>query len=65
MRQIYRKNATARFGEAFFSRENNYGAPLPVSRDRGWRTLALPTFWEFARFLIDRMILPQKKKGRK
>ncbi len=30
----YRKDATAKFGQEFFSKENNYGSPLPV---RGFR----------------------------
>ena len=47
----YRVAAVRRFGKEFFSRRNNFGAPLPLSKGR--RTEELPTFWEFVQFVKD------------
>jgi len=52
----YRQDAVRRFGEAFFSAENNFGAPLPV---QGHRQARQPSFWEFVQYVkrspINRM----------
>ncbi len=44
----YRANAIAHLGRDFFSKENNYGAPVKVN---GNRTAALPSFWEFVQYV--------------
>lgn len=44
----YRSQAIEKFGEAFFSAENNYGAPIKAN---GVRCLGHPTFWEFVQYL--------------
>jgi len=46
----YRKRAINKFGKSFFSKENNYGAPLPVKRT--WRNEKLPSWWEFVQYII-------------
>ena len=48
----FRAAAVRRFGREFFSRRNNFGAPLPL-RKKGRRTGELPTFWEFVQFVKD------------
>ena len=48
----YRAAALERFSREFFSRSNNFGAPLPV-RKKGRRTEELPTFWEFIQYVKD------------
>ena len=45
----YRKAAINKFGKNFFSKENNFGAPIP----RHKRTGELPTFWEFVRYVLE------------
>ena len=45
----HRKAALERFGESFFSRDNNFGTP--VMPESGKRTPEMPTFWEFVQFL--------------
>ncbi len=45
----YRGEARRRFGKDFFSKANNYGAPVAVTR--GKRTAELPIFWEFVQFV--------------
>ncbi len=44
----YRKDSIHRFGKDFFSKDNNFGAPYEV---QGFRTEAMPTFWEFVQFV--------------
>ncbi len=51
----YREAATKHLGEDFFSPSNNYGAPLPVTKERGFRNSKLPVFWEFVQFLLDKV----------
>ena len=44
----YRPAATKRFGAAYFSADNGYGAPAEV---HGQRSERLPIFWEFVQFV--------------
>ncbi len=44
----YRADAIAHLGRDFFSKENNYGTPVKVN---GYRTAALPSFWEFVQYV--------------
>ncbi len=55
----YRRDAVKRFGKTFFAEINNYGTPLPVPKERGKRNSKMPTFWEFAQFVIDSKRCPQ------
>ncbi len=52
---LYRRRALERFGEGFFSEENNFGTPFaPVGTGEGgdhWRTEAHPCFWEFVQLI--------------
>jgi len=48
----YRPAARSRFREEFFSAENNFGSPLPVS-GHSWRSDDLPSWWEFVQYVID------------
>ena len=50
--QKYRAGALRVFGEDFFSKENNYGALLPVV-GKLKRVPELPTFWEFVQDVLD------------
>ena len=50
--QKYRPAALKKFGDEFFSQENNYGAPLPVAEGRR-PTADLPIFWEFVQYVIE------------
>lgn len=45
----YRDLAKARFGPDAFSRENNFGAPVPYE---GERVPELPIFWEFVQWIL-------------
>jgi len=47
----YRKQARAKFGEQFFEKKNNYGAPFPVNRS--WRDEHYPSWWEFIQYLLN------------
>lgn len=47
----YRQLAIQRFGPDFFSAENNFGSPFPISS--GWRTNQLPSWWEFVQYLLS------------
>ena len=46
-----RKEAKKRFGQAFFSKTNNYGTPIKKRVDR---TEEQPTFWEFVQHVKQR-----------
>ena len=45
----YRREARRRFGEDFFSADNNFGSP--VKNSRGKRVEGLPVFWEFVQYV--------------
>ena len=45
----FRERGVVRFGKAFYGRANNYGSPMASSKRSGRE----PTFWEFARAIID------------
>ena len=45
----FRSQALARFGQEFFSKENNYGALYKVKTHRVYE---LPIFWEFVQWII-------------
>jgi len=47
----YRKGAVIKFGDDFFSSQNNYGAPFPVLRT--WRSEKMPSWWEFVQSLLS------------
>jgi len=47
----YRSEALRKFGSGFFSKENNFGAPLPVARS--WRSADMPSWWEFVQYLLN------------
>ena len=49
--QLFRAKAKKALGDDFLSKENNYGAPLPVI-PKSRRKDYLPTFWEFVQFLL-------------
>ena len=44
----HREAAIRRFGQEFFSKENNFGAPFPVEK----RTKDLPSWWEFVQWIL-------------
>jgi hypothetical protein len=48
----HRSKAIQRFGREFFSAQNNFGTPLPVSGGKS-RTAELPIFWEFVQFVKE------------
>ena len=48
----YRKRAKEVQGRDWFSSENNFGTPLPVTAP-GKRPDGLASFWEFVQFVID------------
>ena len=45
----FRERGVERFGKGFYGRANNYGSPMASSKRSGRE----PTFWEFARAIID------------
>jgi len=46
----YRNGAIQRFGPEYFSEDNNFGSPLPISS--GWRSSSLPSWWEFVQYIL-------------
>ena len=55
----YREAATRRFGQEFFSKENNFGAPFPVEK-KHQRTKDLPSWWEFVQWILDSSDHPER-----
>ena len=45
----YRAAAIEKFGQDYFSADNNYGAPVHVEGRRE----ELPSWWEFVQWIID------------
>eukprot|EP00092_Neocalanus_flemingeri_P032094 GFUD01034882.1.p1 GENE.GFUD01034882.1~~GFUD01034882.1.p1 ORF type:complete len:436 (-),score=99.92 GFUD01034882.1:116-1423(-) len=46
----YRKGAELRFGPDYFSKENNFGSPIPLLSS--WRSRSLPSWWEFVQYIL-------------
>lgn len=57
---MYRTQAINKYGQEYFSEDNNYGAILPVSGDLV-RKPELPIFWEFVQAIIDNPLTEQNE----
>jgi len=55
--KTYREKAMKRFGQDFFSKENNFGAPLLT---QGERTSKLPSWWEFIQWILKNGDHPER-----
>jgi len=47
----YRNQARAKFGDEYFSKKNNFGAPFSVNRS--WRDEHYPSWWEFIQYILN------------
>ena len=54
-----REAAIEKYGTAFFSEENNFGAPFPLKAGEV-RTEEYPTWWEFIQWLIGTRDHPER-----
>jgi len=55
----FRESALEKFGEAYFSAENNFGAPF-APESGNVRTVDHPSWWEFVQWLIANKPYPER-----